>query len=268
MELAATVASQFIEEVFQAHVCGHQHAVGPGAAVGVGGAWGVPAFAGEIDLVRGIDPQRQAVVAVGHHLDLAGQYRQLGVVVELAHSQARRLAAEQALAGQHVQRRLACTGGEQDFTFKQAHQALLAVEMHIHRAAGVELQLAAVGQLYCAALAHRAAIVSRQRRQDMLLAQAPGGGRTGTQNQQQFKRLTSAAGGGRVQRCVGQGRGHAAQALVDALDLLPRALVFAVGIQPLLPGRLLAWVERALLHFQQPVHGLFGDLAGDVHRAK
>ena len=59
-----------------------------------------------------------------------------------------------------------------------------------------------------------------------------------------------------------------ATAAQHALDLLPRALVFAVGIQPLLPGRLLAWVERALLHFQQPVHGLFGDLAGDVHRAK
>jgi hypothetical protein len=31
---------------------------------------------------------------------------------------------------------------------------------------------------------------------------------------------------------------------------------------------LLAWVECALLHFHQPVHGLFGDLGGEVHRAK
>lgn len=58
--------------------------------------------------MRGVDAQRQAVVAVGHYLNLAGQHRQLGVVVELAHIQARRLAAEQALAGQHVQRRQAC----------------------------------------------------------------------------------------------------------------------------------------------------------------
>ena len=76
-------------------------------------ARGVPAFAGKIDLARGLDGQRQAAVAVGHHVDMTVEDRQLGVVVELAHVEARSLAAEQTLAGQHVQR---CVAG--DFSSK------------------------------------------------------------------------------------------------------------------------------------------------------
>jgi hypothetical protein len=60
----------------------------------------------------------------------------------------------------------------------------------------------------------------------------------------------------------------AEQAVRWLMEMQQGALVLAVGIQPVLPGGLLAWVERALLHFHQPAHGLFGDLGRDVHRAK
>jgi len=249
-------------------VCSHQHAVGPGAAVGVGGARGVPAFAGEIDLARRFDCQRQSAVGVRHHLDLAVEHRQLGVVVELTYVQARRLAAEQALAGKDAQWRVAGDAVQHDLAFEQSDQPLLAIKMYIYGTAGIELQLAAVGQLHLAALAHRAAVVGGQGRQNMLLAQAPGGCRASAEDQQQLQRLPPAGRRRRIQRGVSQGRGHAAQALVNALDMVPGALVLAVGIQPVLPGGLLAWVERALLHFHQPAHGLFGDLGRDVHRAK
>ncbi len=96
-------------------------------------------------------------------------------------------AAEQALAGQHVAAGVAFGAGQQDLAFEQADQPLLAIEMHIHRAAGIELQLAAVGQLHLAPLTDGAAVVGRQRRQDMLLAQAPGGGRTRAEDQQQLR---------------------------------------------------------------------------------
>ncbi|CAI8928248.1 hypothetical protein EMIT0162MI3_30514 [Pseudomonas chlororaphis] len=49
--------------------------------------------------------------------------------------------------------------------------------------------------------------------------------------------------------------------------MFPGPLMFTVGVVPLLPGPLLAWAERARLHFEQPVHGLFGDLGADVRRA-
>ncbi|MNG32628.1 hypothetical protein D3C76_1683140 [compost metagenome] len=42
--------------------------------------------------------------------------------------------------------------------------------------------------------------------------------------------------------------------------------MFAMSIEPLLPGLLLARIERALLHFQKPVHGLLGDLRADIRR--
>ncbi|MNI81261.1 hypothetical protein D3C73_1378580 [compost metagenome] len=71
---------------------------------------------------------------------------------------------------------------------------------------------------------------------------------------------------------MGQRRRQTSQSLVDPLDVLPRPLMFAVAIQPLLPGKLLAWAQRPLLHFQQPLHRLFGDLGreirGMIHSAK
>ena len=63
---------------------------------------------------------------------------------------------------------------------------------------------------------------------------------------------------------MGQRRGHAAQPLIDPLDMLPGAAMFVVSIELLLPGFLPASIEWALLHFQKPVHGLFGHFRTDI----
>jgi hypothetical protein len=43
--------------------------------------------------------------------------------------------------------------------------------------------------------------------------------------------------------------------------------MFAVRIEPLLPGNLLTGVQRPLLDFHPPVHGLLGHLRGKIRRA-
>lgn len=74
--------------------------------------------------------------------------------------------------------------------------------------------------------------------------------------------------GGALQGRVHHRRSHAAQALVDLLDVRPGALVLAVGCQPALKGQVL--VEALGLGLDQPVHGLLGDAGGErgVHWAK
>ncbi len=92
IELATAITAQFAEEIFQAHVGRDQHAIGPRAAVGVGGHAAVSQpLRVKLTWCAVFDRQRQAAVGIGHHVDVAIEDRQLGVVVELAHIQARRL---------------------------------------------------------------------------------------------------------------------------------------------------------------------------------
>lgn len=183
---------------------------------------------------------------MGRYLDLSVQDGHMGVSTELAHIDQGRLDTEQSLASDDLQR---CVCPEQYFAFEQANQALRTVELHIYRAGSIELQLTAIGQLHLAALASRAAVVGAERRDQVLLAQTPGRRATCAQNKQELERVASTAGFGRIQGCMSQRRRHPAQTLVDSLDMLPGPLMFAVGIQPLLPAGLLPWIERALLHF-------------------
>ena len=121
-------------------------------------------------------------------------------------------------------------------------------------------------QVHSAPLADRAAVIGQQRGQRQLLAQAVGHGRPGAQQQQQFQGLTPGTGLRGVQGRVGEGRRQPAQALVDSLNVIPRPLVFSMGVEPLLPRALAPRAQRAALHFHQPAHGLFSDLWRDLWR--
>ena len=67
-----------------------------------------------------------------------------------------------------------------------------------------------------------------------------------------------------------------AQALIDPLNVIPRTLMLAVSVEPVLPRLLTTRAERTALHFDQPAHRLLSHLRRDirgivecaVHKAK
>ena len=166
---------------------GHQHAVRPGAAVGVQWFGVAGGSRGETQLAS--DGQQHRRAFAGGQFDLTCKQRNLCAVGKLPHIEPCAPGFQNALRGVYFER---LRGRQEDFAFQQADQPL--IDAHVCRTARVQLQLIVRPQPDLATLANRAAVIGEQRRQRIVLAQAPGGGRTGAENQQQFQCLTSAAG--------------------------------------------------------------------------
>ncbi|MCY1414137.1 hypothetical protein D9M71_295790 [compost metagenome] len=185
-----------------------------------------------------------------------------GAVRVLAHHEARAERLEQPVAAKYAQRAARIAGAaDEDLAALQHQQALALVEAQVHRAVGVQLQFAAVGQGHPATFADAGAVVGQHALPGRDVAAQPQRRATDREGRQQLQRLppTQALAGvfQGVQRHAGGGHGveTVLQLLVQAGDPLPGGFMVVMGGAPAFAGGM-QFAVGAVLQAQHPLDRL------------
>ncbi|MCY1417974.1 hypothetical protein D9M71_335200 [compost metagenome] len=260
--MAVAVAGDFGEEVGQAHVTGDDQALGPGAAVHVRLLCQARAVGVDLVALPGLGDGRAATKAEWRYGYRTLADAQAGGTAVLTHHEARAECLEQPVAAAYAQRTMSIAGSaDENFAALQHEQALALVEAHVHRAVGIQLQLAAVGQHDAAALADAGAVIGHQPLPGRDVAAQPQRRAADQYGRQQLQRLPAAQALAGVfqgiQRHAGGGYGVEAglQFLVQAIDPLPGQFVIAMGGAPVFAGGV-QFGGGIVLQAQHPLDGL------------